>query len=283
MAILAIIARQLWRRPAETLHLAQIEKVRDNLYLITGGGGNTAVFVTSDGVIMIDTKLPGFGQEILNQVRTVTDKPVTYVLNTHTHRDHVGGNAFFSATAEVIAQQNTAARMKTLPMFKEGGEKRGLPNRTFVSRLTLFSGDDTIDLYYFGPAHTDGDALIVFRRLRVMHAGDVFPGKQAPVIDTSAGGSGVAYPETIARAVAEIPNVDTVITGHSTVMTWSDFEEYREFNEAFLRSVQASEAAGRTAQQASAAMKLPEKFKEYDMLQAWGNINTIYAEGQARK
>ena len=92
-------------------NVAQIEKVKDNLYMITGGGGNTAAFVTADGVVLVDTKLANWGQAILDKVRTVTDKPVTHIINTHTHGDHVGSNEFFPASVEIVAQENTAANM----------------------------------------------------------------------------------------------------------------------------------------------------------------------------
>jgi glyoxylase-like metal-dependent hydrolase (beta-lactamase superfamily II) len=95
--------------PAE----AGIEKVRDNLFVITGGGGNTAAFVTANGVVVVDTKLAGWGQAILDKIRTVTDKPVTHIINTHTHGDHVGSNEFFPASVEIVAHENTAANISS--------------------------------------------------------------------------------------------------------------------------------------------------------------------------
>ena len=93
-------------------NVAEIEKVKGNLYMIKGGGGNTAAYVTSKGVVLVDTKNPGWGQAILDKVKTVTDKPVTYIINTHTHGDHVGSNEFFPASVEIVAQENTDANMK---------------------------------------------------------------------------------------------------------------------------------------------------------------------------
>src|SRR5690606_5133611 len=105
----------------------------------------------------------------------------------------------------------------------------GLPDRTFQDKLTLFSGDESVDLYYFGPGHTNGDAFVVFRNARVMHSGDIFATKGLPLLDVNNGGSGVAIADSLTKAVAGIPNVDRVITGHSDVFPWQDFVDYAEF------------------------------------------------------
>src|SRR5215471_1364368 len=98
--------------------VAEIQKVKDNLYMITGGGGNTAVLVTEAGVVVVDTKLPGWGQAILDKIRTVTDKPVRMIINTHTHADHTGSNEFFGRNVEIVAQENTKASMEKMDAFK---------------------------------------------------------------------------------------------------------------------------------------------------------------------
>jgi hypothetical protein len=119
-----------------------------------------------------------------------------------------------------------------------------------------------------------------------MHAGDVFANKGQPLIDRNNGGSGIAYPETIRRATASIKNVDTVITGHSTVMKWQDLVDYGEFNKLFLEHAKASLAAGKTAEQAMADFKLPEKFKDYNIAGGrggpGGNFNVIFEELKAK-
>lgn len=262
------------------------EKVADNLYMIPGQGGNTAAFIASDGVVIVDTKLANNGQAILDQLKTVTDKPVTHIINTHTHGDHTGSNDFFPASVDIVTQENTAANMKKMPAFQEESKKHGLPDRTFKDKMTILKGKDAIDLYYFGAAHTNGDAFVVFRSIRVMHAGDVFANKGQPLIDRNNGGSGVAYPDTIRKATASIKNVDTVITGHSTVMKWQDLVDYGEFNKLFLEHAKASLAAGKTAEQAMADFKLPEKFKDYNIAGGrggpGGNFNVIFEELKAK-
>ena len=110
VGVVAVAGRALMaQQPSAEPKVAGIEKVKDNLYMVTGGGGNTAVLVTANGVVLVDTKLADWGQPIMDQVKTVTDKPVTHIINTHTHGDHVGSNEFFPASVEIVAQQNTAA------------------------------------------------------------------------------------------------------------------------------------------------------------------------------
>lgn len=274
---IAVMAQQA---PPSFPPVSAPEKVADNIYRIPGQGGNSAIFVRPDGVLLVDTKLANNGPAILEQIRKVTDKPVTHVINTHTHGDHTGSNAFFAgATVDFVAQENTKANMQKMPAFQSG---TGLPRETFKDRMTLFSGKDAVDLYYFGAAHTNGDAFVVFRTAHVMHAGDVFATKGAPIIDVSNGGSGVAYPQTIAKAAATIKNIDRVITGHSDVMTWQDFVDYGEFNREVLEHAKSAKAAGQTPAQAAASFKPQDKFKDYSLRTMFGgpevNFTTIYNE-----
>ena len=261
--------------------IESIETVAPNLYRITGQGGNSAVFVRDDGVLLVDTKLANNGQALLDQIKKVTNKPVTHIVNTHTHGDHTGSNSFFPASVEIVTQENTATNMKKMEAFQTADGKVGLPDRTFKDKMTLFKGKESVDLYYFGAGHTNGDAFVVFRDARVMHAGDIFATKGLPLLDVNNGGSGVAIGETIAKAAAGIKNVDKVITGHSDTMTWQDLADYGEFNRLFLDHAKASLAAGKTAEQAAADLKLPAKFSAYNLTGRGGpagNIGIIYNE-----
>ena len=260
--------------------VAEIQKLNNNLYMVTGegGGGNTAVYIAANGVVLVDTKNPGWGQAILDKVKTVTDKPITHIINTHTHGDHVGSNEFFPATVEIVAHANTGTNMAKMKNFADQAKKFALPDKTFTDKMTVLSGTDAIDLYYFGPGHTDGDAFIVFRGLRTMHAGDIFARKGTPLLDMNNGGSGVKIADTLAKAAAGIKDVDSIITGHSTVMKMADLQEYIEFNRAFLAATQAAIKAGKTADQAFAELKLPATFASYDMSRAKENVPKLYAE-----
>lgn len=280
---LIVVGGVLGGAAAQQPPLGKIEKMADGLYRIPGQGGATAVYLAGNGgVVLVDTKLANNGQGILDQVRTVTDKPVTMIINTHTHGDHTGSNMFFPASVEIVTHENTKANMEKMPVYQDAANKSGMPDRTFKDRLTLLGGNDAIDLYYFGPAHTNGDAFVVFRNRRVLHAGDVFANTAQPFIDASTGGSGIAYGDTIDKAVAAIKNVDTVITGHTDVKKWQDFVDFDEFNRLFLQHARASLKAGRTPEQALATLQLPEKFKGYTLTGGrggpGGNFNLIYEE-----
>lgn len=271
----AIVA--MAQNPPPALNVAEIEKVRDNLYAIKGGGGTTAAFVTGNGVVVVDTKVANWGQAILDKIRSVTDKPVTMIINTHTHGDHVGSNAEFPPTVEIVAHENTKANMQKMPAF-QGQGAQFLPKRTYTDKLSLLGGNDRIDLYYFGPGHTNGDAIVVWPFLRVAHFGDLFSAKATPLIDASNGGSGVEYPKTMAKAVAGIQNVDVVIPGHSGVTDWKAVQEFADFNRDFLAAVEAAIKAGKSADETAATLQLGPRWKDYGMGRLRANVAAIYAE-----
>lgn len=214
-----------------------IRHVRGNLYVIPGAGGNTVVFITQNGVVLVDTKLANNGDAIMRQVRTVSDRPVSTIINTHTHPDHIGSNGEFPASVEVVTHENTRKWMAANP--KVSTIAGMMPDRTFTDRMTLGSGPDRIDLYYFGPGHTDGDAFVVFPAVRAMAAGDIFAWKMSPLIDANSGGSVLALPDTLEKALAGVEGVDTVIEGHGDVNTWAGFREYVQFNRALVEAARA--------------------------------------------
>ena len=262
-----------YQQPAGAPRVVEVEKLKENLFVLRGGGGNTAVFVQAAGVTVVDTKNPGWGQPILDKIKELTNKPITTIINTHTHGDHVSGNVEFPATVEVVVHETTAANMQKMApvtgfpppekpqpnIFTEHGG-RGLAKRTFKTELTLGTGADQIDLFYFGRGHTGGDAFVVFPSLRVMHVGDMFPAKGMPIMDVNNGGSGVEYSATLAKVHSSVKNVDTIITGHSTQMTMNDLREYADFIGDFVNAVQAGKKAGQTVDQIAESWKIPEKY-----------------------
>jgi len=253
--------------------VVEVEKLKDNLFVLKGGGGNTAVFVQTNGVTVVDTKNPGWGAPILAKIKELTNKPVTTIINTHTHGDHVSGNVEFPATVDVVTHANTAANMQKMVgasgfaanarnIFAENNG-RGLPKRTFTDRMTLGTGADQIELRYFGRGHTNGDAWVVFPALRVVHAGDIFSGKNIPLLDGNNGGSGLEIPDTLQKAHDALTNVDQIITGHSTVMTRADLQEYANFNRDFLNMVRAAKKMGHPVEHVGVGWTIPEKYKGY--------------------
>jgi glyoxylase-like metal-dependent hydrolase (beta-lactamase superfamily II) len=272
----------------------EVEKLRDNLFVLRGGGGNTAVFVQANGVTVVDTKNPGWGEPIIATIKELTNKPVTTIVNTHSHGDHVSGNVSFADNVDIVTHVNTAANVKKMAAStnpqgafaqafqKSGG--RGLPDRTFTDTMTLGSGNDRVELRYFGRGHTDGDAWVLFPAVRVLHAGDIFSGKQMPLLDYGNGGSGVQIPDTLMKAyTATSKSVDAIITGHSTVMTPADLREYAEFNRDYLNTVREGKKAGKSIEQIAREWKVPAKYAGYIAPQpARVRINTELVYNEAR-
>jgi cyclase len=287
-ALSLVVAAQ---QQAQGPKVIEVEKLKDNLFVLKGGGGNTAVFIMAEGVTVVDAKNPGWGQPILDKIKELTNKPVIRLINTHTHADHVSGNVEFPTTVDIVTQENTKANMEkmvapsgfppaTTNIFKENNG-RGMPKRTFKEKMSIGSGSDRVDLYYFGRAHTNGDAWVVFPSLRVMHAGDVFSGKNIPLIDANNGGSAVAFPNTLQKAYDTVKDVDIIITGHSTEMTRPDLKEYSEFNREFLNDVREAKKAGKTVDDVASTWKIPAKYTGYaapmpDRLKT--NVNIVYDE-----
>jgi cyclase len=254
---------------APALQATKIEKVKDNLYIITGSsdlaafsGGNTAVFITDAGVVLVDTKLPGWGPTILERVKTVTSKPVKTIINTHSHNDHSGSNEFFAANVDSVVHENTKANMAKMEEYR-GDKAKFLPKQTFKDKRSIGTGKDQIDLYYFGRGHTNGDIFIVFPALRTMHSGDLFAQKMLPLVDTMNGGSVLDYPQTLTKAVDGIRNIDTVIPGHRPTTTWNEFREFAAFTKDFVDFARSSVNAKKTVAQAAAEYKVPAKYAGY--------------------
>ena len=255
----------------------EVQRITDNLHVLASGtttGGNTAVFITASGVVLVDTKLEGYGPDILEHVRRLTDKPVTTIINTHVHFDHSGANTEFPDTVHFVAHENIRrhwARTDCNPIPTncddfQGENAKYLPSTTFSERMSLFAGSDQIDLYYFGRGHTDGDTFVVFREARTMHTGDMFLGKWLPFIDAENGngGSALEFGRTLTKVIDGIPNVDTIITGHwETPLAWSDLVDYRGFYSHLIEHAQRGIAGGRSPEEAAAGYVTPERYGDY--------------------
>ena len=269
-----VVAQQGGQKPM----VVEVQKLKDNLFVLTGGGGNTTVFVQSNGITVVDTKNPGWGAPILAKIQELSPKPVTTIINTHTHGDHVSGNVEFPATVDIVVQENTAANMKAMKpvtglskpgvppapnIFDQNGGK-GLPKRTFKDRMTLFKGPDQIELYYLGRGHTNGDAWVLFPTLRVVTAGDIVSGKNLPLLDANNGGSGLEIGNTIAKAHSTFSKLaDTVVTGHSTNMSMPELQEYATFNNEFAASVREAKKAGKGVAEIAKTWTMPAKYQGY--------------------
>ena len=276
---LSLLAGDPGQLPPSAPKVLQLQKLRDNLYVLTGGGGNSLFLVTDLGVVLVDTKAAGWGQAVLDTIRTVTKLPVTTIINTHSHQDQTGGNDFFPTSVEIIAQDNTRLTMDKMDAFK-GVRVNFLPKLMFRETMTIGSGKDRIDLYYFGPGHTGGDAWVVFPAQRVMHAGGLIVVGQLPVVDLDSGGSGLAYPDTLAKAAAAIKNVETIVPGDGAPVAMKDLQEYERFTRDFRDAVVSGYHHGLSISEVAEAWRLPERYRDFTAPQdrVKANVQAIFAE-----
>ena len=199
-----------------------IEPVKDGLYNITGPGGNVGVRVTTEGVILIDDKFPQDFEEIQQLVAQVSDLPVRYVINTHHHGDHSGGNVGYINIAEVVAHQNARDNMLR-------GNQEAPPRMVFSDQTAVYLGGVEVRAFYMGTGHTNGDAVVYFPDLDTVHGGDLLHGT-APFIDYANGGSSRGWVATLNNILAL--DFDTAIPGHGAVMTRDDIIAFRNQMEA---------------------------------------------------
>ncbi len=212
-----------------------VSKVKEDLYMIEGHGGNVAAYVTGEGVILVDDKYAPDFDGIVGAVKSFTSQPVKYVLSTHYHADHSGGNAKFLPTAEIISTAN--ARTNIVNKVQSNAPPDVAPARiTFTDETAVFLGGKEVRAHYFGRGHTNGDAIIYFPALRTIHTGDLMAGK-TPLIDYPGGGSVVEWTKTLDKAMQW--DFDTVIPGHGPVTNKAGLMAYRN-NVEKLRTTAAS-------------------------------------------
>jgi len=261
LAPLALTAYAQTLKPAQPLNIA---RVKGDLYMISGEGGNVAVYVTPEGVILVDDMFYRNSDDIRAKVASVTDRPIKYVLNTHQHDDHAGGNANLRAIANVIAQQNVRANLEHIkqPYYEDTpGTPIGLPNITFADELVVHLGGKEVRAKYFGRGHTNGDAVIYFPELKVVHTGDLFLGRTPAAaaaaaakppganiyVDYAQGGSFLDWTHTLDGVLTL--DFDTVIPGHGPVSTRADVGKFRADVEAMRTRIADLVHGGATKQQ----------------------------------
>ncbi len=225
------------QKPARPLH---IEKIRGDLYMISGDGGDVGVEVTNDGVILGDDMFDRNHDDILAQVKTVSDKPIKYVFNTHYHDDHSGGDAKMLPMAEIIAPENLRANLAAHkePYYEDTpGTPIGLPQVTFSDQATVHLGGKEVRAYYFGRGHTNGDAVIYYPDEKTIQTGDLFLARTGAAaqklfifVDYAHGASLIEWTRTLDRALAL--DFDRVIPGHGPVSTRADLVQFKSELEA---------------------------------------------------
>jgi cyclase len=244
-----------------------VNKVKDDLYEIVGDGGNVAVYITGEGVILIDDKFDMDHQGIVDAVKGVTSQPIKYVINTHYHQDHSGGNEKFLSSAEIIS---TAMARTNIVEHKQQGNVQPPPvvpaRVTFTNELDVNLGGKEVRAIYMGRGHTNGDAVIYFPAERVLHTGDLMAGT-APLIDYNGGGSVVEWTKTLDKALQL--DFDTVIPGHGDVTTKAGLKTYRDNVEKLRERVSALVHQGKSQDEVAKFMEAEYKWMPGSIQQQW--------------
>lgn len=248
-------------------------KLKDDLYVIHNDfvPGNTTVLVTNDGVLLVDDKFDIDHEGIMTELRKITDKPVKYIVNTHHHGDHSGGNAKFQAmNAVIVASQEARQQMVTY-------NQPGLPDIVIERHAHIFLGGKNVALYHFGRAHTNGDVVVLFPQDRVLAAGDIYTkGDDVPeLIDYSGGGSAVEWPGTL-RSALEL-DFDTVVPGHGPIATKQEMADYRQSTIRLVQRVREMNRAKKSKD--DIAQMLRSEFHWADLHLARG-LNGVIEEAQ---
>ncbi len=261
----------------------KVTKVAGTVYMLEGAGGNIGVSVGEDGVVMVDDQFAPLASRIREAIKGLTDKPLRFVINTHFHGDHTGGNAQFGAEAPILAHENVRARLK------EGGTvagrevppaaKEALPVITFNDRATVHLNGEDIRAIHFPHGHTDGDSVVFFPQSNVVHMGDDFITYGFPFVDARSGGSVAGMIAGVEKVLGMTPPDVKVIPGHGPLSTPEDMRKFVQMLKATRALVAEAAGQGKTAEQ----MKQEHLLAKYEDLGkgfiktgAW--IDLLYAE-----
>jgi len=280
-----ILSAMGWTAETQTQHHEQkpddpfrLQKLTDSTYALYGEGGNVGFHIGPDAVLVIDSQYRKLAPGIVGQIQSVTDKPIKYLINTHFHGDHVGGNEYFIKFAIILAQDNVRKRMlaspqrilEDYPKRLEDAKKKGdtesvqffeeqiewakkvkieeiaAPFMTFDSEFNIYMGDEAIHVWHTPPAHTDGDGVVFFEKEKVVHMGDLFFNKVIPFIDVKGGGSARGYLTAIDKVLSRIPADVQVIPGHGEVTNIDGLKAFRQYIQALNDTAAKAKSAGKS-------------------------------------
>jgi glyoxylase-like metal-dependent hydrolase (beta-lactamase superfamily II) len=228
----------------------EIQQIKPGLYLVTGAGGNITARVTNEGVIIVDDKFEQDYANIIEKIRSVTQQPVKYVINTHNHGDHTGSNAQFLRIAEIIAHKNARANM-----MKAQPPQPGPPRIVFTDETAVFLGGAEVQAHHLGRGHTNGDAVIYFPDLRVISTGDLV-NEAGPFADYANGGSMAEWTATFDNILKL--DFETVIPGHGRVMTKADLQTYRNRMNTLVTRLNEAVRAGTRKEDIAARLRVDD-------------------------
>jgi glyoxylase-like metal-dependent hydrolase (beta-lactamase superfamily II) len=231
--IFALLSNKTIAQNFDTVQIKTI-KITDKIYMLEGEGGNIGVLVGNDGIVIIDDQFAPLSEKIITALKALGDKPVRFVINTHFHGDHVGGNENFGGRgAIIVAQENSRLRMTsdefmtTINNQKQAAPYDALPKVTFTESVTLHLNGETVQVFHVKNAHTDGDAIIYFKESNVIHGGDVFVRYGLPYIDQPHGGTIDGMINGVNELLKRANDSSQIVPGHGKMATNKDVLAYR--------------------------------------------------------
>ena len=259
----------------------ELKKLTESVYVLYGRGGNIGFFIGKDAVVVVDAEFPDLGAGVVQKIKSVTDKPIRYLINTHHHIDHSGGNEYFLPLALIIAHDNVRKRVIANPaeVLREypdaikdarskGNEPRAkqlelvlswannlkieevaAPFLTFDSEFRIYLGEEIIHVWHTPPAHTDGDSAVYFEKSNVFHMGDVLFYRTFPFIDVESGGSAAGYLKAIDQVIGRVPSDVTVIPGHGEVTNLDGLKEFRKYIQDLIDAAVQAKKSGKSKEE----------------------------------
>ncbi|WP_313777748.1 MBL fold metallo-hydrolase [Flagellimonas nanhaiensis] len=245
-----------------------VDTLTTKTYMLTGRGGNIGIYIGADKVFMIDDQFAPLSEKIKTTISSLTDKPIAYLVNTHMHGDHTGGNSNFnSKTTTLVAQDNVRKRLIERGLKNVSEQKmsqkdyeKSLPEITFSKGMTFFDGEETIMLFHVHNAHTDGDTMVYFVNENVLHMGDTYFAGRYPYIDLNNGGSIDGYIAAHRKVLPIIDEKTQIIPGHGRPSTKSELEAYVKILEDLRSLVQKEIAAGKSLEDVKGNSSLTSKY-----------------------
>jgi cyclase len=271
----------------------KVIKVAGSVYMLQGAGGNIGVSVGDDGIVVVDDQYAPLADKIQAALKGITDKPVRFVINTHFHEDHTGGNAYFQKQAPVIAHDNVRKRLEegstlgnlgTVRMEAKPQPKEALPIITFDHDVTVHLNGEDIHALHFPSGHTDGDSVIFFPKSNVVHMGDDFVRYGFPFIDLGSGGSVKGMIAAMDEVIPKLPADVKVIPGHGDLSTLDDVRDYVKMLKETQAAVEKGVQQGKTLDQLKQE-KVLEPWKNWSgqFITADAFIETIYNDLSGKK
>ena len=255
----------------------KVTKVAGNIYMLEGDGGNIGASVGEDGIVIVDDQFAPLADKIKAALKGITDKPVRFVINTHFHGDHTGGNAIFQKDAPVIAQDNVRKRLEAGGGDRKPAEKGALPIITFDHDVTVHLNGEDIRALHFPSGHTDGDSIIFFPNSNVVHMGDDFVTYGFPFIDLKSGGSVEGMIAAVDDVIAQLPADVKVIPGHGPLSNLDDVRKFSTMLKETRAAVENALKQGKTLDQMKQE-KVLEPWQKWsgDFIKTDGFIETLY-------